>query len=350
MDRRGNNVSDEELLTRLAASFPVEQIEPDASSLRHLSVAVAQLRSPAVAEVPARTTRRRAGRISLPRRLSPVVTIGSLVGALAMGTGISYAVGVPIPAAVRSVARTVGLAAPTPATFSPAVAAASQAESTLHHALTNANSSPAAISRDTSALAHRLAQVGGDHAPGAQRVSADGHHLLTEACQGSSPAGHGAVGGGSGRTTPTGGAPSSAINPCALIGGQGTSGGSITGRGRVPTSTGTTTTTSGGHGDRVRSGSGASNGGKGGPTNPVGGSTRGGSVGAAPSGTQHGTSGNGSSGNSGSSVGSTDQHHAAGGQTLPGRPATTSTLPTSTGSGFDGKVTSPDTGPTGRSR
>ncbi len=145
MDSRPGYVSDDELLTRLATSFAVEETEPDASSLRHLSLAVAEMRRPVTTVTTTQPSRRRVGRLSLPRRLSPVATAGALVGALAMGTGISYAVGVPIPSAVRSVARSVGLA-PTPTTLSPAVSAAQQAESTLHEALTNPSSSNAALS------------------------------------------------------------------------------------------------------------------------------------------------------------------------------------------------------------
>jgi len=332
MDRRRGSVSDEELLTRLSASFPVEQIEPDASSLLQLSVAVAELRRPAATES-AQITPRRTGRISLPRRLSPVVTVGSLVGALAMGTGISYAVGVPIPAAVRSVARTVGLAAPapTPATLSPAVIAASQAESTLHQALANGNTSSAAISRDTSELAHRLARVAGDHAPAAQRVSDEGHHLLKEACprlQGSSPAGNGTHPAGDATGTQGGATAVPTANPCAFLGGRGTSGASGTSpdgaAGGLPTGTGATTP-SGGHGD----GSGV--------THPAGGSTPGGPLGGTSSGKRTGTSVSGS-GSSGSKSGSSD--HAAGARTPSGRPDTTSTRPPSTGSLPDGSTAS----------
>jgi hypothetical protein len=200
MSRHSGHASDEELLTRLGAAFPVEQVEPDASSLHRLSLAVAELHPPAVAPAPkGRTTRRRTPRPSLRGKLSPVVSAGTLVGALVMGTGISYAVGVPIPAAVRSVARTVGLAAPAPLALSP-VDAAQQAESTLHQALTNGDSTHSELSHDSSELAHKLAQVERDHSPGAERVNDDGRHLLNEACRqmGGSP--------GSGRDSSNGGA------------------------------------------------------------------------------------------------------------------------------------------------
>lgn len=325
MDRPDSGGSDEELMRRLAASFPVEQIEPDSSSLRHLSVAVGQLHRPATHTL-AGITRRRTDRTPLPRRLSPVVAIGSVVGALALGTGISYAIGVPIPAAVRSVARTVGLApaAPTPATLGPAVTAAGQAEVTLHQALTNANSSPAEISRDTSELAHRLAQVGGDHSSGAQRVSPRGHHLLIEPC----PLLTG--------TSPTGDNSPSTQNVCAALGRRGTSGNASNSQsgasGGQPTST-DTTTPSGGLGDagKGEGEGGATNGGTA-HTEPGGGSTQGSSRGGVPSGASKGTSGS-----------SSDQGHTTDGGTS-GQPHSTSTGTSVAGSGSNGNATSSKSG------
>jgi hypothetical protein len=201
------------------------------------------------------------------------------------------------------------------------VLAASRAESTLHQALTNGKSSSAAISRDTSELAHRLARVGGDHAPAAQRVSDEGHHLLKEACphlQGSSPAGNGlrAAGGEPGAQGGVTAAPT--VNPCALLGGRRPSGGP----GTLPTRTGTTTPSGGS-----------------GVTHPAGGSTQGGSLGGNSSGARTGTSENGP-GSSGSKSGSSGLHHSAGDGTAPGRPDTTSTRPSSTGSPPDGSTAS----------
>jgi hypothetical protein len=307
MDRRIGDVSDEELLTRLAASFAVEPVEPDAASLRQLSAAVAERHRPATIAVPPRTAGPRTRRISLPRRLSPVVTIGSLVGALVMGTGISYAVGVPIPAAVRSVARTVGLAppAPKPATLSPAVVAAQQAESTLHRALTKQNPSSAALSRDTSRLAHRLAQVGGDHTPGAQRVSNDGHRLLVEACprlEGSPPTAGGALP----ATTLPDSTEHSATNPCAFT----KNGGSVDARRDSPHGplTSTSTTTPSGDHRRGVPGSGGTNRGQVGPTAPTRGATPGSSAGGGgTAGTHDASSGGDSSTNSGSPGGQFDR-------------------------------------------
>jgi hypothetical protein len=186
-------LSDEELLGALAASFPVDPVEPDAAQLYRLSMAAAELREK-IATTPAHSpaTPRRA-RWTLPRRFSPVVLAGAAIGVLGAGTGISYAVGVPLPAAVRAVARTVGLAKPTtptpttlPAATSPsptaAATAARQAESTLHQALTQSNPPPAVISHDSAVLAHRLVQVGGHPTAGAAET-ANGQHLLNEACQ-----------------------------------------------------------------------------------------------------------------------------------------------------------------------
>ena len=226
MDSRPGSVSDEELLTRLAASFSVEQTEPDASSLRQLSLAVAELRRPVVAAPTPQPSRRRASRRhSIPRRLSPVAAAGALVAALAMGSGISYAVGGPAPAVVRSVARSVGLAppGPPPTTLSPAVNAAQQAESALHQTLTNANSSSAALSRATSNLAHRLAEVGDDHSSAAERVTDDGHHLLVEACQKMDGPGSDGGSGASGTSSTPGG-------PCASAGDHGTARGQRLGK------------------------------------------------------------------------------------------------------------------------
>ena len=210
------SLSDEELLTALAESFPVEQAEPDAASLHRLSMAVAELRRSTTGPTPARTPGHaaRPSRWALPRRLSPVVIAGAVVGVLGAGTGISYAVGVPVPAAVRSIARTVGLAKPTPTTLPPtttappataAVNAARQAESTLHQALTQSHPPLAVIAHDSTVLAHRLAQVGGQAAPGVAGTTADGQHLLNEACrqlEGSGQTGLGVA--GTTATTPSG--------------------------------------------------------------------------------------------------------------------------------------------------
>jgi hypothetical protein len=83
-----------------------------------------------------------------------------------------------------------------PTTVSPAVSAARQAESTLDHALTGSQPPPAAISHDSSVLAHRLELVGGSHSAGSAQALSDGQHLLYEACrqeQGSSPLAPGAA-------------------------------------------------------------------------------------------------------------------------------------------------------------
>jgi hypothetical protein len=180
-----DQISDDELLGRLSAAFPIEPAEPDPASLRQLSIAVAELQRQH-APAPVRSPRR--VRVTLPRRLSPVVIAGTLAGALVTGTGISYAVGVP---AVRSIVRTVGLANPAPTTPalppapvpSPAVSAARQAESTLQQALSGNQASSGQISHDTSELARRLAEVGDDHGPGADRTDDDGHRLIAQACQ-----------------------------------------------------------------------------------------------------------------------------------------------------------------------
>ena len=191
-------LSDEELLGALAAAFPVDPVEPDAAQLLRLSMAVAELRErTATATTPAHPpAAARRQRWSLPRRFSPLVLAGAAVGVLGAGTGISYAVGVPVPAAVRDVARSVGLAnpaapPPTPTTLPPATApspaatatAARQAESTLHQALTQSNAAPAVISHDSAVLAHRLFQVGGHPGAGAAGTTADGQQLLNEACR-----------------------------------------------------------------------------------------------------------------------------------------------------------------------
>jgi hypothetical protein len=103
-------LSDDDILTALAASFPLTPAEPDAAQLHRLSLAVAELRQKtAAAHAPAA----RSPRWSLPPRLSPLVLAGSVVGVVAAGTGISFAVGAPIPAAVRSIVRSVGLDKPT---------------------------------------------------------------------------------------------------------------------------------------------------------------------------------------------------------------------------------------------
>ena len=329
MSRHSSNVSDEELLTQLAAAFPVEPVEPDASSLHRLSLAVAELHPTEAPPTPnRRTTRQNTRRLSRPGRLSPVVSAGTLVGALVMGTGISYAVGVPIPAAVRSVARTVGLAAPAPktSTLSP-VDAAQHAESTLHRALTDGHSSSAELSRDSSALAHKLAQVSGDHSPGAERVSDDGHHLLNQACRqmGGSP--------GSGTDSSHGGACGSAAGD-----GQHGSGSSPGG------STGTATTSpsggggdgGGGHGTDGGSGGRTQGGSGGGSTAPSGATRSDGSSGGATSGVPaSGTSGGGGTA-SGSSVGgnhSISDGGSSSGHSIPSTSSTPTTQPSDGGSG-----------------
>jgi hypothetical protein len=168
-----NGPDDEELLGRLAAAFAVEDVEPDAASLRVLSASVAQRWAPAG---PTRRHQWWASR----RRLSPVVIGATLAGALVTGTGISYAVGVPITSAVRSVARSVGLVAPAPPVVPPAV---SQAESTLRQALASGSPPRSVVLRDSTVLARNLNQTQGSRAPGAQRANTDGHQLLIQACQ-----------------------------------------------------------------------------------------------------------------------------------------------------------------------
>jgi hypothetical protein len=214
-------LSDEEILGALAAAFPVDPVEPDAAQLFRLSVAVAALRQRTVttpAHTPATPAAASRQRWSLPRRFSPIVIAGAAIGVLGAGTGISYAVGVPIPAAVRDVARTVGLAkpaapTPTPTTLPPVTApsptaaatAARQAEATLHQALAQSNPAPAVIWHDSAVLAHRLFGVAGHPTAGTAGTAADGQHLLNEACRQLEESGQAATGSSTSRTT-TGGA------------------------------------------------------------------------------------------------------------------------------------------------
>jgi hypothetical protein len=293
MSRRAGNVSDEDLFAQLAAAFPIDPVEPDASSLHRLSLAVAELHPFEATPAPKRRIAlRRSRRLSFPGKFSPIVSAGTLVGALVMGTGISYAVGVPIPAAVRSVARTVGLAPPAPPSLGP-VAAAQQAESTLHKALIDGDSNNSEISHDSSDLAHKLGQVEADHSPGAHRVSDNGQHLLDEACRqmGRSP--------GSGRDASLRGA-------CDAAGSDGR-GGSGSSPGGPPS--GTPATTSSGHagGDGVQGSGGTGAGGH--------------ADGGGDRGTDGGTSGR-----------------------TEGGPDDSSTVPSSGGSGNSG-----DAGPSGQS-
>jgi len=200
MGSSSRTVDDDELLARLTAAYPVDQCEPDASALAHLSLAVAHLRQTASPSVPLAQRAGAAWRARVPRRMSPVIIAGSLFGVVVTGTGISYAVGVPVPAAVRSVARAVGLAKPpaasTPSTVpaaiphttptiavNPAVSATRQAESTLSRALDGRHVASGVISRDSAVLAHRLARVQGHRTVGASAATATGQHLLAQACQ-----------------------------------------------------------------------------------------------------------------------------------------------------------------------
>ena len=181
-------LSDEELLGALVASFPIEPVEPDAAQLHRLSMAVAELRARTTPTHSPAATRR--PRWTPPRRFSPVVLAGAAIGVVGAGTGISYAVGAPIPAAARAVARSVGLAKPTTPTTVPAAtppaptaAAARRAESTLHQALPQSHPPLSVISHDSAVLAHRLVQVGGHPPAGVAGTAADGQHLLNEACR-----------------------------------------------------------------------------------------------------------------------------------------------------------------------
>ena len=194
--------SDEDLLDLLATAYPVEECEPSWSSLHQLSIAVAELRrgESAPAPVPLARRARQGLRLRMPRRMGPVIIVGSVVGVFATGTGISYAAGVPIPAAVRSVARAVGLdnapppstlhaviptttTTPLSATTSPTVSAARQAESARSHALGTKNVPSGVISRDSAVLSHRLAEGEGRRVAGAAAATAEGRHLAQEACQ-----------------------------------------------------------------------------------------------------------------------------------------------------------------------
>jgi hypothetical protein len=178
-------MSDDELLRSLATSFAVESCEPDAAALQHLAQAVAALH-------PTPPTARRARRWTVPQHLTPALIAGAVVGIVGAGTGISYAVGTPLPTAVRSIARSVGLASPatppttpltSPPPISPALNAARQAESTLHQALAANHPTAGIISRDSSTLARRLAAFGAQPGPESSGTTADGHHLLNEACR-----------------------------------------------------------------------------------------------------------------------------------------------------------------------
>jgi hypothetical protein len=247
-------LSDEEILGALAAAFPVDPVEPDAVQLFRLSMAVAELRqrtattiTPSQAQAPAATAALAAARRqrwSLPRHFSPAVLAAAAIGVLGAGTGISYAAGVPIPAAVRDVARSVGLAkptapAPTPTTLPPATApspdaaatAARQAEATLHQALTQSNPPPAVIWRDSAVLAHRLFGAGGHPTAGTAGATADGQQLLNEACRQLEGSGQATTGSSLSRTA-TGGTtaafpgcgpvgiwhdPSSPTNPSSIV-------------------------------------------------------------------------------------------------------------------------------------
>ena len=182
MADRAHLLSDEDLLRALAASFPVEPVEPDPALLHQLSLAVAELRQ-RTTPAPAHAARRL--RWTLPRRLSPAFLAAAVIGVVGAGTGISYAVGVPIPAAVRSIVRSVGLAQPAPPSTppAPAVNAARQAESTLHQALTESHPPLSVIWRDSTVLAHRLARVGGPAVAGATGTTANGQRLLHQACR-----------------------------------------------------------------------------------------------------------------------------------------------------------------------
>ena len=185
-------LSDDDLLAALAASFPVAPVEPDMDSLRRLSPAVATLR-PITSDSVRSPATARPSHWSWPRRLSPALLAGAVFGVVGAGAGISYATGTPVPAALRSIARTVGLAAPAKPATPPAVAptaaanpgvqAARQAESTLHQALAQPHPAEAVIRHDSAVLAHRLAEFGHDPAQGAVGTAVDGNHLLYEACR-----------------------------------------------------------------------------------------------------------------------------------------------------------------------
>jgi hypothetical protein len=186
--------ADRELLERLAAAFHTEEVEPDGASLQHLAAAVAARWAPPPTPPPAPSPSPSPSphHIHWPRRLSPLAIAGAVAGTLVIGSGISYAVGGPALAPVRSVVRSVGLApspspptttpSPPSTTLPPVVSAARQAESALRQALATKNVPPAVISRDSSDLARRLAQVGADRGPEAGGISTDGRQLLLQAC------------------------------------------------------------------------------------------------------------------------------------------------------------------------
>jgi hypothetical protein len=293
-------MSDDDLLERLSTAFPIAPAEPGLAALDQLAAAVAALHQPVTpAPTPARAPVRRRPRLALPRRLSPLVLTGSVVGALLTGTGISYAVGVP---AVRSIAHSVGLApapAPPPPTtappppVSPAESAARQAESTLQQALTDHESSAARISHDAADLARRLAAVGSNRGPGSDRTDDDGHHLIAQACQqlaGLPPSGSGSSGGSDG-TGPQGWFCDAGGAPSGTSSGRGASG--LSGS---PGTTGTAPT----HDDGGQSG--APDGHGDGNTN---GDHDGGTDGHGTATVPPATTPDGSSGSSGSSSGST---------------------------------------------
>lgn len=226
MPERSHTLSDDELLVALAASFPVEERAPDTASLQHLARAVATLR-------PTNRATNRPHWWDFPRRISPAVIAGAVVGMVGAGTGISYAVGDPLPTAVHSIARSVGLASPatppttpvtTPPAVSPTVNAARQAEATLGHALAESHPAPGVISRDSSALARRLAAFGGRSVPGASGTTVDGQHLLDQACRQLGGSGSWSIAYGSGTSSAANGATDPTGVRCTSSGAAGGSG------------------------------------------------------------------------------------------------------------------------------
>jgi hypothetical protein len=228
-------LSDEELLGALAASFPVDPVEPDAAQLYRLSMAVGRASredattpahrrhaapaalDPAPPVQPGRARRRgnrcaRCGhRDLLRRRRSPPG--GGARRRPHRGTGQTDDTDpTTLPAATS----------PSPTA---AATAARQAESTLHQALTQSNPPPAVISHDSAVLAHRLIQVGGHPTAGAAGTTADGQHLLNEACRQLEGSGQATTGSSTSGTAGTAGPPSPAAGP---------SGSGTTRRGRRP--------------------------------------------------------------------------------------------------------------------
>ena len=170
-------LSDEILLARLSNSLIPATDGPSADAIEAFRQAVGAHRTV------------RAHRLSLWRRTR--LALAALIGTTALGAGVAWAAGAPLPSPLRSLASGLGLPVD-----SPAVSATRNADDALSNelnAMAHGAGSKTAVAKDANALSNRLATL---NAAQRTQLGSTPNSLLSQAQQvtpgsaaGSSPSG-----------------------------------------------------------------------------------------------------------------------------------------------------------------